>query len=69
MYNIFNRLKDGNAHFKIDKRRENGQLKFAVTEKWFDSLNDLLDFYRKNGLGTTRRGVAVKLTVPILKKI
>lgn len=71
MYNISNRLKDhedGHAHSKIDKRRENGQLKYAVYEKWFDSLTDLMDYYRKHRLGTTRRGVAVKLAVPVLKK-
>lgn len=66
---FFYRLNDEPAHFKIKQKRDYGQLKFAVYEKWFDNLNNLIDFYKENPMEVIRgvTHVTVQLTVPIPK--
>lgn len=69
MYCIFYRTSDALSHFKIEKRRECGQLKFSIdTKKWFDSLKDLVDFYKRNCITLTRSGVEYILAVLVPKE-
>lgn len=66
MYCIIYRTSDELGHFKIEKRR---QLKFFIdTKKWFDSLEDLVDFYKRNYITLTRSGVEYILAVPVPKE-